>query len=242
MYKDAFEAQGPAVVDDKIDVGDTVKLMDIGSVGEVLSSPNAKGDIQVRVGGLSLKTNIDRVKKESSESKTDVKGGSPGYGAGGAFGKKRGTNTIGKKKGGGGKKLLSQVWACPIYIFHFHAGKGLGFRVEGGKIFHFHAGKIGACDMDHQTMPDRCRVVSENPLSKVILLKAAPNPKSRTSYPLLTLVYQAVRTPGNTLDLRGVRAEDVGQKIDMYLDGLVRGGAPYAFILSGDALYLDIIS
>lgn len=109
MYKDAFEAQGPAVVDDKIDVGDTVKLMDIGSVGEVLSSPNAKGDIQVRVGGLSLKTNIDRVKKESSESKTDVKGGSPGYGAGGAFGKKRGTNTIGKKKGGGGKKLLSQV-------------------------------------------------------------------------------------------------------------------------------------
>jgi hypothetical protein len=29
----------------------------------------------------------------------------------------------------------------------------------------------------------------------------------------------------------------VGQKIDMYLDGLVRGGAPYAFILSGDALY-----
>lgn len=69
MYKDAFDAQGPAVVDDKIDVGDTVKLMDIGGIGEVLSSPNAKGDIQVRVGGLSLKTNIDRVKKEASSVK-----------------------------------------------------------------------------------------------------------------------------------------------------------------------------
>lgn len=34
LYRDAWEAQGPAVVDDSINIGDTVKLLDIGGIGE----------------------------------------------------------------------------------------------------------------------------------------------------------------------------------------------------------------
>ena len=42
-----------------------------------------------------------------------------------------------------------------------------------------------------------------------------------------------MRTPGNTLDLRGFRAEDVGQEVDLFLDRMMRAGQPTAFLLSG---------
>jgi DNA mismatch repair protein MutS2 len=43
----------------------------------------------------------------------------------------------------------------------------------------------------------------------------------------------AVRTPSNTLDLRGTYADDVGARVDAFLDLMLGEGEPLGFVLHG---------
>jgi len=131
-------------------VGDTVLLTDIGSEGTVASTPNKKGELQVSVGGLNLRTNVDRCELVA----------------------KSGSKPAATKKSNRPPSAMSK------------AGKKGG--ASGGN----------------------------NKMAKKELAKA-------------------VRTPGNTLDLRGFRAEDVGSEVDYFLDKMTRASIPTAFILTG---------
>jgi DNA mismatch repair protein MutS2 len=44
---------------------------------------------------------------------------------------------------------------------------------------------------------------------------------------------EAVRTPSNTLDLRGTRADDVGARVDAFLDFMLGEGESVGFVLHG---------
>ena len=126
--------------------GDSVMLLDIGSEGVVLQAPSKNGDVQVKVGPLSMKTKLDRLRKITGLATPKPQGG---VGGGGRMG------SMGGKKPPAGKKAYQDRLA------------------------------------------------------------------------------NALRTPANTLDLRGFRAEDVGQTVDKFLDKMSMAGQPSAFLLSG---------
>ncbi|EKX43436.1 hypothetical protein GUITHDRAFT_110559 [Guillardia theta CCMP2712] len=139
----AQEEEGAGEVPEGIKEGDFVMLLDVGSEGEVISPPSSKGELQVRVGPLTLRTKVDRVRKVEGKTASS----SPSPRASGSLTQKRGKKT-------------------------------------GSKEY-----------------------------------KAA--------------LQRAVRTPVNTLDLRGFRAEQVGDAIDSFLDKMTSANQPTAFILSG---------
>jgi hypothetical protein len=103
----------PEAEDLEIDEGDTVLLLDIGSQGVVVQAPSKNGDVQVKVGPLTMKTKLDRLRKVQP-SAADAKLPAPGrrlgsLGGGGGGGGK--TGKTGKKKGGY-KQMLGNAVRC----------------------------------------------------------------------------------------------------------------------------------
>jgi DNA mismatch repair protein MutS2 len=60
-----------------------------------------------------------------------------------------------------------------------------------------------------------------------------PRAHSRKSSIATSALPTAVRTAGNTLDLRGERVEEALAKVDSFADRLLRIGEPYGFVLHG---------
>lgn len=60
-----------------------------------------------------------------------------------------------------------------------------------------------------------------------------PQPRPRRAPSAPAVLPTAVRTSGNTLDLRGERVEDALSKLDPFLDRLLSAGEPLGFVLHG---------